>query len=242
MRMTLLFPLLLALPAPALAGSFTAPEGCTTFMTVQARACRVSNHYKCTADAAGDQWRADFDQEGIFFKSKINADAEWVESYDLPSNIKQTLDPGAEDPASFSELLSSGSDTFAFNLSRENGEHTKVSGFDRMTGQSYVIDGITLQETEFEYTETDDAGTVLRQSNGREYIHPDWRLFFSGPSEWNGGDGEFLPLDGSPMQFIFPGEPGFASTQPVFECDAIMSSLPKAELPQAKESPSHDNL
>ena len=60
----------------------------------------------------------------------------------------------------------------------------------------------------------------------RKYISAEWRLFFSGPSEWDGGDGTYLPIDGSPMQFIFPGEPGFASTQPLFDCDAVMSSLP----------------
>lgn len=41
--------LLAALPAEA--GSFTPPEGCETFLTVQARGCRVSNHYRCEADA-----------------------------------------------------------------------------------------------------------------------------------------------------------------------------------------------
>ena len=33
-------------------------------------------------------------------------------------------------------------------------------------------------------------------------------------------------MDGSPVQFINPGEPGFLATEPLFECDAIMSSLP----------------
>ena len=62
---------LMALATPALAGAtFAAPEGCTTFMTVQAKACRVSNHYTCAADAPGDQWRADFDQEGVFFLTR----------------------------------------------------------------------------------------------------------------------------------------------------------------------------
>ena len=32
-----------------------------------------------------------------------------------------------------------------------------------------------------------------------------------------------LPVDGSPVQFIFPGEPGFFSTEPIFDCDALMS-------------------
>ena len=227
-----------ALPVPAMAGSFTPPEGCTTFMTVQARQCRVSNHYKCSADTPGDQWRADFDQQGPFFLSRINAEAEWVESYDLGQTaVRQTLDPDPSDPASFTELLSTGTDTFAFNLSRDNGEQTRVNGFDTLTGRTVTIDGVTLSETQFEFTETDPNGVVLRQSRGREYIHPDMRLFFSGPSEWRGPEGDFLPMDGSPVTFLFPGDPGFAATEPLFDCDPLMTRA----TPSQKDS-SHDHL
>ncbi|MDR7124178.1 hypothetical protein [Pseudotabrizicola sp. 4114] len=212
------------LPVPAFAGSFSPPEGCTTFMTVQARQCRVSNHYKCSADAPGDQWRADFDQQGPFFLSRINSEAEWVESYDLGETaVRQALDPDPSDPASFSELLGSGTDTFAFNLSRDNGEQTRVNGFDTLTGRTFTIDGITLSETQYEFTETDQSGVILRQSRGNEYIHPEMRLFFSGPSEWKGPDGDFLPMDGSPVKFLFPGDPGFAATEPLFDCDPLMT-------------------
>jgi hypothetical protein len=214
----------LALPFTARAGSFTPPAGCETFMTVQARQCRVSNHYRCAADTPGDQWRADFDQQGPFFMSRIDREAQWIESYDIGMTVvRQTLDPAPADPASFSELLSGGIDTFAFALSRDNGEQSRVTGFDRLTGRSVTIDGIALQETEFEFSETSTDGTLLRASRGREYIHPDWRLFFAGPSEWNGGDGEYLPIDGSPVDFIFPGEPGFASTEPLYDCDPLMT-------------------
>jgi hypothetical protein len=208
------------------AGTFTPPEGCSTWMTVQARACRVSNYYKCEADPAGDQWRADFDQESMFFLSRINREAEWVETYDFFPTVKQTLDPGAQDPASFSTLLSEGMDSFIFGLSRDDGSRSKVRGFDRLTGGAVVIDGITLQETEFQFEETDLEGNLLRRSRGNEYIHPEWRNFFAGPSEWDGGDG-YVPINGSPVQFIFPGEPGFAATEPLFECDAVISALPQ---------------
>jgi hypothetical protein len=229
---------LLLMPLQAAAGAFQPPAGCTTKMTVQSKQCRVSNHYTCTGDAPGDQWRADFDQQGPFFLSKINSEAEWVESFDIGEvTVKQTLDGGAQDPASFSELLANGKDTFAFSLSRDNGEHTEVTGYDRLTGATKVIDGISLQQTEFEFTEVDAAGNILRQSRGNEYINKDWRQFFSGPSEWNGGDGEFLPMDGSPVQFIFPGEPGFAATQPLFDCDALMSRAAPSQ-----EDLSHDHL
>ena len=76
-------------------GLFTPPEGCTGLLTVQSRGCRVSNHYNCAADAPGDQWRADFDQEGIFFVSRIDCEAQWVESYDMFPTVRQTLDPDA---------------------------------------------------------------------------------------------------------------------------------------------------
>lgn len=214
--------LALVMAAPAAAGTFTPPEGCTAFLTVQARQCRVSNYYKCSGDAPGDQWRQDFDQEGVFFKSRIDVETQWIESYDLNPTVKQTLDPGAQDPASFSDLTATGLDNFAFGLTKETGEKTKVSGFDKLTGKTFVIDGVTLKQTQFEFTETDTNGTVLRQSRGNEFISPDWRMFFSGPSEWDDGTG-YVPIDGSPVQFILPGEPKFGSTQPIFDCDTVVS-------------------
>ncbi|NJM81367.1 MAG: hypothetical protein HC844_01760 [Tabrizicola sp.] len=217
---------IIVLPSVSFAGTWTAPEGCEVFMTVQAKGCRVSNHYRCEADPAGDQWRADFDQEGLFFQSRIDSEAQWVESLEDRGRVRQTLDPGPADPASFSELLSSGLDTFDFALSRTDGANSAVTGFDRLTGETVVIDGIELKRTEFEATEVDGSGNVLRRNRGNEYIHPEWRLFFSGPSEWDPGDGTFLPLDGSPIDFIFPGEPGFQKTQPLYDCDAIMSFAP----------------
>jgi hypothetical protein len=219
-KTALMFALLLA--APASAGNFTPPEGCTAFLTVQSRQCRVSNYYRCSADAPGDLWRQDFDQEGVFFKSKIDSETQWIESYDVNPTVKQTLDPGAEDPASFSDLLSKGLDNFAFGLTKETGEQTRVRGFDKLTGKSFVIDGVTLKQTEFEFTETDMSGNVLRRSRGNEFISPEWRTFFAGPSEWDDGTG-FVPIDGSPVVFIMPGEPKFGSTEPIFDCDVVTS-------------------
>ena len=217
--------------APALAQSpsatpdgalFDPPEGCTVFMTVQSRGCHVANHYRCDADPKGDQWRADFDQEGIFFVSHTDYETQWIESFDFFPLVRQSLDPGAADPASFSELLAKGIDTFDFNLTKDDGSHSHVTGHDRLTGNNVTIDGIELQETEFDFTETAPDGSVLRSANGNEYIKADWRMFFSGPSEWVTAEGN-LPVDGSPKQFVFPGEPGFRTTEPIFDCDAVLS-------------------
>lgn len=233
--------ILALLPAPALAGTWTAPEGCEINMTVQSKGCRVSNHYTCKADPPGDQWRADFDQEGVYFYSRINREAEWVESFDVNPTVRQTLDPGAEDPASFSELLSAGIDTYVFSLTREDGTHSNVSGYDRLTGRSVTIDGVALEETEFEYTETDDSGYVVRRAHGHEYISRERRNFFAGPGETDLGDGQWLPIDGSPVDFAFPGDKGFGSTQPIYDCDAIMSMAPVQTSPDLMEA-NHDQL
>ncbi len=220
---------LITLPFPAFAGTYTPPEGCSVYMTVQSRQCRVSNHYTCVANNPGDKWRADFDQEGIFFNSRIDNETQWIESFDMDPPDVQRLGPNPADPASFSELLADGRDDFEFNLDRDSGLNTTARGYDRLTGKTFVIDGIQLQQTEFDFTEVDAAGNIVRQARGNEYVHPEWRLFFAGPSETS-IDGQMLPLDGSPLQFIFPGEPGFAATQPLFECDDVLSSLTQPDL------------
>lgn len=225
MKALALLPLLLA--SPALAGGFKAPEACQTTMTIQSRGCYVANYYSCSANP-GDLFRVDYDQEGPFYLSRIDSETQWIESTDLDDNTVQTLDPGAQDPASFTALTETGYDAFAFSLSKTNGEHTNVSGFDRLTGKTVKIDGVTLDQTEYEYTETDDQGEILRQSRGNEYILRDQRTFVSGSSEWWDGE-NWLPLEGSPVDFAFPGEKGFEATQPLFDCDAVMSGLPRAE-------------
>lgn len=234
MKFLALLPLTL-LASPALAGSFNAPEGCTTFLTVQSRGCYVANYYTCEGDPAGDQWRADFDQEGPYFLSRIDSETQWVESIEVNPKTVQTLDPNPQDPASFSDLLSTGQDNYIFSLSKDNGSHSSVRGYDRLTGKTVTIDGVPLEETEFDYTETDDAGTVLRRARGHEFISRDMRMFFSGSSEWEQPDGSWLPLEGSPVTFAKPGDKGFEATQPIFDCDAMMSQL-------SIEESSHDHL
>ena len=228
MRTALLIALTLS-ATPAVAGTFLAPKGCTATLTVQSRGCTVSHFYTCEADPKGNQWRADFGLDGQFYQSMIDSETQWLESYEMEGSgnpvTKETLDPNPKDPASLSGLIETGIDTFDFNLTKDNGEKTHVTGFDQLTGKTAVIDGFTLRQTEYEYTQTDEAGTVLRHSKGREYISEDIRSFFSGSSDWQSEDGTWITVEGAPISFMKPGEPGFGSTTPLFECDDQMSSL-----------------
>ena len=100
-----------------------------------------------------------------------------------------------------------------------------MRGFDKLTGNTVTIDGVTLDETEFDHEETHDAGNILRRARGLEYISREYRMFFSGASEWDDGSGNWLPMEGSPVKFFKPGDKGFESTQPIFDCDAVLSAL-----------------
>ena len=214
---------LLLLTAPAMAGTWTPPAGCEVYVTVQSKSCIVSHLYRCEGEPAGDQWRVDMGQEGEFFYSHVDSEGQWLESYGA---TRQLLDAGPADPASITNLLASGLDTADFSVSRDDGTGSRFSGFDRLTGKEVVIDGVTLLQTEIDYTEYDRAGTVVGRSRGNEFINPDWRSFLGGAGERDLGDGKWLPLDASPVEFAFPGEEGFLATQPKYDCDALTASLP----------------
>lgn len=207
-----------------MAQTFVPPEGCTVFVTVQSRGCKVSHHYICKADLAGDQWRVDVGLDGPYFVSRIDSETRWMQSYDLISDVEQQLMPDAADSASFSGLLRTGTDTYDFRQIDQTGRITRVRGFDTLTGRKVTIDEITLEETSFEFSEFAADGSQLSTARGKEYVHRDWRLFFSGPSEWDSGEG-FEPYDRSPARFDLPGDPGFLSNKPEFDCDEQLARL-----------------
>lgn len=227
---------LLALCPSAQAGTFTPPQGCTPEMTVQMLGCTVSNHYTCAADAPGDRWRADFGQNGMFFRSRINSEAEWVESFDVNPDMRKVLEQPQSDPGSLTELLTSGKDSYDFSTLADDGERQNVTGFDSLTGETVVIDGVTLQRTQYDAEAVHDDDTPAWHTRGHEYVDAARRVFISGRGEWQGEDGgAFLPFDFSPMNFAFPGEKGFMSTTPLFGCDEVLSQDDAATLISARK-------
>lgn len=208
----------------AQSGTFPLPKGCSAFLTVQSRGCKVAHHYTCRGDAPGEQHRVDIGPQGAYFVSKIDHEAQWLDSMNLWDQVRQVLKPNPRDPASFSELLSTGTDAFEFGQVTQSGVVTNVSGFDTLTGKKVVIDGIELEETAFQFQETNAQGGKLTAARGNEFIHRKWRLFFSGPSEFDNGAG-FEAADRSPVRFDLPSDPGFLSDKPEFDCTLQMSNL-----------------
>lgn len=226
LRLCLVLAPLMAAGGSAMADSFTPPEGCTAYLTVQTMGCRVENHFTCEAEP-GHRWRVDHEEDGATFTARIDAEAQWVDSRSLISGLgRQTVFP-APDPASMTVLLSEGYDDFVFDERHSDGRVLRVEGFDRLTGEEIEIDGERLLRTEFSYRVTDpQTGALVDSGEGREFVSPRHRRFFSGITVYETEDGA-LQFDRSPVQFAYPGEAGFGATDPIFGCGEMMSALPQ---------------
>lgn len=211
-------------PGFAQAQTFSLPNGCTAFVTVQSKDCSVSHHFICEGDAPGEQRRADLNEETMTYVGRIDSETQWIESFHLLAGTTERLVPNPANPASFTDLLSSGEDTWDFMTENGAGLRTRYVGFDRLTGEEEVIDGVTLKRTYYEITAMTPDGQELWRASGNEYISPEWRMFLSGQSHYITSDDDYQ-TDGAPVEFLYPGDPGFLSVHPKFGCGVVMSSL-----------------
>ncbi len=215
---------LFAFTAPAVAQqqTFSLPGSCTAFLTVQSSTCTVSHHFTCANDPTGVQGRVDLDQAGPVYIGSIDAEAQWINSFDPLSGSTETLVPGPVDPASFTELTGTGTDGYDFEIANDQAGTIHFVGRDTLTGNTVTIDGITLEETEYQIAALAEDGTEMWRTTGSEYISRDWRMFMSGTSKTITPTDSF-ESDDSPVEFIFPGEPGFLSANPKHGCGAVTS-------------------
>ncbi|WP_298916557.1 hypothetical protein [uncultured Roseobacter sp.] len=198
---------------------FYPPEGCTGFLTVQNRSCEVTNYWTCEGEAAGDQWSIDLGPDGPIYLSKIDYETQWIDSYEFSPVLREQIVLPAKDPASFTDLLRDGVDTFDFQLSSPEGI-SRVVGADRIVERGIEIDGEPLMRTEYAVRVTAADGTMIWEAEGYEYISEKHRRFFTGLREGRDQNGSYS-YDGSPVDFIYPGEPGFFSKTPLYGCAAL---------------------
>lgn len=211
----------LALATPAAAQqSFAAPEGCEAKLTVQHKSCVLINVWACEADDPGDQWIALISQQGVFSVQRVDREFQWLESYKVTGN-EQLVTP-ADDPASLTELFETQIDTWDFTLEVEGGTERNV-GFDRLTGETTIIDGEELLNTEYSGRTVDQDGVAIDVGSGRQFVSEKHRLFFFGEA-WQDATPDQI-TDMSPVEFIYPDEPGFFSDQPKYECNEIDASF-----------------
>lgn len=231
-RVLIIATLCAAWAAPSVAASkFAVPEGCTAFLTAQLHGCVVSQHYRCEADAPGDQRSALMDSDGLFYLSHIDRETRWIDSISVISGTQDKLTVEA-DPASFSTLLMTGRDDFDFRTENNFGEVLRYTGYDSLTGERVVIDGVTLEQTRFELSGYSEDGSVLFRRKGKQFIHRDWRLFFADRETAETPEGQSEETFSTPVTFSLPGEAGFLDAEPRFDCEITMTGAP---LPLEKE-------
>lgn len=209
-------------PAAQASDTYVPPEGCVGVVTTQNRDCIVNNIYSCEQDAPGTSWRIMFEKDGPVFLSKIDYETQWLESYDFYPTRQDALRQPADDPASLTELLETGIDTYDFVVAGPQGA-TRVVGFDRLTGEDVVIDGEPLLGTEFSARHQSTTGGTM-QVEGREFVSVKHRRFFPGTVTF-AWDDDAHEQNRTPIEFIYPGEPGFFTTIPLYECEASLASF-----------------
>lgn len=211
---------------------FAPPEGCTAYMTVQHRDCRVEHHYTCAA-AGTDRFREVFTDEGPVYQSRIDAQAQWITSRQLPGGAPTVTLLPAKDPASMDTLLETGIDSMDFEQRTPDGSVQRVTGEDRIVDRNVVIDGEPLYRTVFEVNFLNADGSVMGTYTGSEYVSPVHRRFFAGRGKavFDGVESSF---DRTPKEFIYPGEPGFGALEPIYDCGVMMSALEPVAEPVAE--------
>ncbi|MTH76543.1 hypothetical protein [Paracoccus aestuariivivens] len=215
---------------PALAANFTPPQGCQLEVTVQNRGCSVSQHYRCSGDTPGDQWVTYFTPDGPTYQSRIDAETRWMESTDLATGLVDTLEDGARDDASFSTLLKTGADDFDFWTRSNSGERLHHIGRDRLTGEKIDIDGVELEITHFQLKTLSESGDELINREGQQFISRAQGRFYGGIEKSTDWTGAAENSNDSPVSFSFPGQPGFGSTKPEYDCDLQMVRGGKPDL------------
>lgn len=204
--------------------TFSLPQGCTAYMTVQSKDCTVDHHFTCEGDPEGHQQRVSLTEEGVTYIGSINSETQWVGSYHPFTGHSERLGPDGDDPASFTELTTKGIDTFDFTTLSDEIGTTRYVGQDELTGKSVVIDGIDLEETKYSIRALSPEGEELWRAEGNEYISRRWRTFFAGTGTVTTPTDSF-DKDDSPVEFIFPGESGFLSANPKHGCGVLLSSF-----------------
>ena len=201
---------------------FYAPQGCTEELTVQGRGCHVVNVWRCAADAAGESWAMTLEQAGPTYLSKTDAQGQWLESYEFFPTSRDLLEQPSADPMHLDELIGTGRDSFDVTVQGPLGAFRYV-GKEWLTGDEVVIDGEPLKQTAFA-AEAFVDGVKSYAVTGREYVSVRHRRFFGGEDSLSDTQGT-VQRNFTPVEFIYPGEPGFFARTPKYDCAAGLAGF-----------------
>ncbi|MDO5705415.1 MAG: hypothetical protein Q4G49_10145, partial [Paracoccus sp. (in: a-proteobacteria)] len=164
-------------------------------------------------------------QDGMTYLSVIDAETRWIESVSPTVGLTDRLEDEAKTHASFSRLLETGRDDFDFWTVSDTGERLHHVGHDELTGEIVTIGGVELEKTRFDLTTTFENGDVMLTRTGQQFISRVMGRFYGGVETSTDWTGQTVNSNDSPVTFAFPGQPGFGSTTPQYDCDMLMTQL-----------------
>jgi len=233
MKFASVFTAMMFAPVVSFADTVTPPQGCEAFLTVQFEDCTVSHYWRCDGDQQGVVWTSMWDAEGELGQALYDAEFRWLFRSNARNALTEHLVEPESDANSLLNLFATGTDHFEFEMEYRVQEwpagRAKVVGFDKLTGETTVIDGYTFENTEYEMRRQFPSGHV-RDQRGSQYILRDYNLIMGGTDEVREADGGMKTVHRAPVTITAPGEDGFLTDTPLYGCDEMLSALPFSEL------------
>ena len=156
---------------PAPSRTFQPPAGCEAYLTVQSAPARSRTTSAATptprAGSAASTWTRAASPTSAPSTARRSG---WSRSTSCPSTPRRWA-PRPTRP-SFSELTSTGEDSFDFVTESPEIGQTRYTGEDRLTGETVTIDGVTLDRTEYEIVATTPDGTEAWRGRGARVHQP----------------------------------------------------------------------
>ena len=221
---------------PALARDVAFPSNCTPFLTVQSADCSVLAAARCSGEAGETLRLQVYEESGLVNVEEQTLDWSLLFTASPTKGVGVFVDEGPHDELSRDSIERYGEDYFNYNVVfaiPDMGEfETQLTGFLSSEDEVVEIDGHMLDLYRFRFAATlGDVGTL--EVDQSAFGSAEFGFFINGKGVQR-FDGEETPLDSTPIVFFEPGEAGFESADPKFNCGAtdILAPMPEVRVPE----------
>ncbi len=231
--------LLLALTGgPALARDVVFPRECTPFVTVQSADCTVLAAARCSGENGEILRLQVYDESGLINVEEQTLDWSLLFTASPTEGIGIFVDEGPHDELSRDSVERYGEDYFNYSVVFAvpgMGEfETNLTGILISEDELVEIDGHDLDLYRFRFAATlGENGTL--EVDQSAFGSAEFGFFLNGKGVQRFA-GEETDLDSTPVVFFEPGEAGFESADPKFNCGVTDISaplvMPEVRLPE----------
>jgi hypothetical protein len=211
--------------APAFA---EVPKGCEPVLTVQKHSCALMNFYKCDGTGETGAYSEEYTKDGRGASVYTTGDFEFIKDVETESGGGIYGVPGKGDMFSLSALLAQGEDRVDRFITMRGGfipqKELRFVGVYSLTGDTKTIDRTVLK------TGRVVADIVVGPLFGAFHVGTEIfvserdGLYIEGARTIRAGDGGPVETTNeTPVHLIRPGEEGFMSRVPLYDCDDLVS-------------------